>query len=486
MKNKWSLVVHNVSQTNANIWVGTLFPDCRKPEKAHVILMDSNNNVVEQVTILKNDWLRPFNKINNRFYQYIRFENLQANVTYKVLFERSEQQINEHTLEKRVLTQGNFATLPAALSDEDPFVIALGSCFYNDGDNGEMSNAYEQLLLRGDKYSKPHVKFFTGDQVYLDIGLDSLSPISSEVRTRIADDYACAWQAQRRVFRQGATWFLADDHEYWNNFPNVDSKNIYLWTITASSRIKKVWHETAALAVKNIQKVKPFRQFSIGNDLNFCFVDLRSQRDAGNSPKAKFLPSNIFKQLIHWAKTLTCTGVIVLPQVLMAPKGKKDDLNLANYTEQYDQLIQALAYSGHDIVCLSGDVHFGRIGKVPLGNNGCTLYEISASPMSNLTGLEALVSVAKPTKQKTFPPHSIIGIPQNPVVYERKWFVSTEKVSLLWLTSYRKTKEHIMTLAFHKSSNNEVCLKIQAWRLREKNRGFPKKEFKQAYSYQLK
>lgn len=485
MKSKWNLVIHDVGQHTVNIWVGTLFPDLRKPDISTVKIIDRQNNTIYEKQLIRSQWLRPFKNINNRFYQYLTIENLSPKQHYHVIFERAEQHIEKHPLNDRILAQGSFDTLPAKLNCDEHFVVALGSCFYHEGDNAAVTNAYELLSKYGDEKSKPHVKFFTGDQVYLDIGLDSLSPIPSEVRSRIADDYACTWQAQRKMLRNGANWFLADDHEYWNNYPNINGKNIYLWMITAFNKIKKTWQDTATCGVKNVQKVEAFRYFSIGDDISFCFVDLRSKREKGNTAETKLLPTTIFQKVIAWAETLNTPGVIVLPQILMAKKGKSNDLNLSNYTKQYNQLIQALAKSGHDIVCLSGDVHFGRIGSVALGNNGATLYEIVASPMSNLTGLEGCVSADTPVKVKQFPPHPIDGVPQQQVNYEKKWFVSTEKVPLLWLTSYRKTKEHFMTLAFNKTEDYAIKLEVQAWRIREQQNGLPKKEFKQPHVFLL-
>ena len=56
-----------------------------------------------------------------------------------------------------------------------------------------------------------------GDQVYLDIGLDSLSPRTNELRQRVTEDHAKHWQALGSMLARGGIWILPDDHEYWNN-----------------------------------------------------------------------------------------------------------------------------------------------------------------------------------------------------------------------------------------------------------------------------
>ena len=487
MKSKWNLVIHDCCQSTVNIWVGTLFPDLRKPELCSVVLLDNNLQQVACADITRQDWLRPFSRVNDRFYQLINFPHLNANTTYQVQFIRRAQQIGSITLSEKILASGSFKTLPAQLSQTQPFVVAMGSCFYNEGDNGDASGAYTELYFNGDAINKPDVKFLTGDQVYLDIGLDSLSPVPCEVRKRIADDYAATWQTQRQMLRHGATWFLADDHEYWNNYPYTSGKNPYLWMLTAFNNIRSAWTQTASSAVKNVQQIRLFRSFNLANDLSVCFVDLRSQRDKGNNPK-KMLPNKTFKQLITWAKSLTSPGVIVLPQPLLVHKGGELDWNLANYSEQYQTLLQALSFSGHDIVCLTGDVHFGRIAKVEFGEQGAILHEIIASPMSNLTGLDGKVAASSPEKLLKFPTSAISGVPVRKVQYEKSWAVGTQKVKFLRFFSYKKTKEHFMTLAFNKTADNNIKILVQAWRIREryKNTSLPKAEFKQHHEIILK
>jgi hypothetical protein len=486
MKSKWSLVIHDTSQNHVNVWVGTLFPDLRKPAHCSVILRDENKQEIARQTISRDQWQRPFTQLNCRFFQYLTFDNLSENTTYTVDFVRHEQIIGELTLIDKVLSRGQFQTLPEHLSSDSPFVVALGSCFYNEEDEGSAASAYTNLFFQDNKWIKPQVKFLTGDQVYLDIGLDSLSPVPRDIRNRIADDYAGVWQIQRSMLRHGATWFLADDHEYWNNFPYTSGKNPYLWMITAFDKLKKVWSHTATQGVERIQQVSLIRTFDIGNELSFCFADLRSKRDKGEHP-VKMIPTRAFKQLIDWAKNLTSPGVIVLPQPLLVEPGSYEDFNLLNYKIQYQTLLQALASSGHDIICLSGDVHFGRIASVPLGDNGAMLHEIISSPMSNLTGLDGKVATSKAKKLNTFPSIEITGINTKAVKYPQHWAVATQKVRFMWFSSYRKTKEHFMTLAFSKE-NDQVSLKVQAWRVREmyKKTGLPKAEFAKCHKFLLR
>mgnify|MGYP000019850830 CR=1 FL=1 len=485
MKNKWSLVIHDVGNDYVNIWVGTLFQNERKYESSIVRLL-LNGQTEQEHTISKEDWEKPFSKLTQRFYKIVRFNNLKPGVQYDVNFLRNDHPVGEHVLEAKNLSTGTFRTLPDQLkADSKPFVVALGSCYYNESDGGQVADAYSALLNTGDESAKPDVKFLTGDQVYLDIGLDSLSPIESEIRNRIADDYANSWQSLREMLRNGGTWMLADDHEYWNNYPNTSGTNPYLWMITAFDDIKKIWKDSAEEGIKQVQQISAIRTFSIGRDVSFCFADVRCQRT-----DKVFLATNDFKRLTDWATNLTSPGVLSIAQPLMVKPGGSADKNLANYKQQYAELIIALASTGYDILVLSGDVHFGRIGSVPLGTKGATLHEVISSPMSNLTGIDGKIAANVAKKLKHFPAIDIDGMPKpSPkVTYPPEWRISTKQVKSWFLpTNHTKTKEHFFTLAFTKNTNGGIKVKVQAWKLRERDRkGLPRKQFRQANELILK
>src|SRR5690606_889286 len=119
------------------------------------------------------------------------------------------------------LRSGTFDTLPTALPllGQVPFTLGLASCFYNQRDGGQAASAYLALYERGAEEVRPSITILAGDQVYLDIGFDSLSLLAHEIRQRIAEDYAIHWQALGSILTSGGTWCLPDDHEYWNDFP---------------------------------------------------------------------------------------------------------------------------------------------------------------------------------------------------------------------------------------------------------------------------
>ncbi|CCO46168.1 putative alkaline phosphatase D/APaseD PhoD [Vibrio nigripulchritudo SOn1] len=479
---KWSLVIHDVGTHHARIWVGTLYQYLAKPEQFHVKVYDKpitslNRVPIFEYTINQEEWERPFRALKQRFYKVVEVTGLNSNQTYYVDFVRGTRHVNAKTIDEHVVETGSLRTLPTSLSEADPFVVMMGSCYFNDDDEkGQAAKAYTHLYFNGEPQEKPHVKFLTGDQVYLDIGLDSLSPVIGEVHQRIAADYADTWRSNRKLYRHGGCWFLADDHEYWNNYPYAQGTNPYLWAITFSKKVKAAWTKSARDGVKRIQRVEPFRTFDVGDDLSFCFVDLRSDRDKRTPPKS-MVTKRVFKQLIDWAKNLNKIGILVLPQPLIVEAGSDSDYNLANYEAQYKALWEALAHSGNDIVCLSGDVHFGRIANVKLGNGNAKLHEMISSPMSNITPINGgKYSAATPQKIKKLP--SFIGGDYK-VHYDGVWCTRSEVVSKWYmLEDYYQTKEHFMTLSFTRSAEGNVELDVQAWLVRDCDRtGKPKKQF---------
>jgi hypothetical protein len=324
----------------------------------------------------------------------------------------------------------------------------------------------------------------TGDQVYLDIGFDSLSLFPDEIRQRIANDYALHWQTLGSILSRGGTWMLPDDHEYWNDYPFYDSLIPTLLALKLSW-VRKAWKDAAKDAVKNIQRSPQVDIFSIGKDLSICLADLRSFRK-----KKKMISDQAFVPILNWAKSLKSPGVFVSPQPLIVEKNP-DERNLLSFQAQYTELLKALAHSGHDIVLLSGDVHFGRIATVPLGNNGGRLVEIIASPLSNLTGLNGVATSVPKTKPQKFPDPKAVTIGGwNPatVKYDPAFNVKTKKGRLGSAYPRERTREHFMTVSFCRLKNGGIQLNTDAWRVRDRSgaKNLPEKDFKKTFTFTLK
>lgn len=411
--------------------------------------------------------------------------DLQAGQNYQVdFYQRLEGDEHQGLDQWQLLCSGSFSTLPSALptNKHNAFTVALSSCFYEHRDCGQAARAFKGLYERGDQSVKPDIKFMVGDQVYLDIGLDSLSPLTNEVRQRVAEDYAKHWQVLGSMLARGGSWMLPDDHEFWNDYPFYDGLLPTLFMLKIK-KIRNAWRGASRDGVQNIQQSSKVDIFDIGSDLSFCVADLRSYRS-----KTQFIDKQGFDEMIGWAENLTKPGVLVIPQVLLTEKNKLER-NLLSFKKQYSQLITAMASSGHDIVVMSGDVHFGRIAQVKMGANGGRLIEVVSSPMSNLTGLNSLASDNAKTTPKRFPDPSAINIPNfesQPVQYDRNFNVHTKKgfpFSAYWK---ERTREHFMTVSFHKNTSS-VGMSVQAWRIRQQDSNrLPVKDCKQAFTINLR
>ena len=400
---QWSLAIHRVSRTSVEVWVGTLFPALKLPDRARVRLFDGDIELRTRV-IHREDWRRPFRMMKRRFCHVANFKRLTPGRDYRVEFERRVE-ANPHIELPRHwqrLRSGVFRTLPSRLplNSEGTFTLALGSCFFNHRDGGQAAAAYKALHDRGDSAVRPDVTVLAGDQVYLDIGFDSLSLIPHEIRERIADDYAVHWQALGSILSRGGTWMLPDDHEYWNDYPFVPAWIPTLAALTLP-HVRQHWHRAARDAVQNIQRSPVVESFTLGNDRTVCLADVRSHRSDNG-----FLPDAEFQKLLRWARRRSCPGVLAISQPLIVTENKFER-NLRSFPSQYARLLDALSVADHDVVVLSGDVHFGRIASVALGNSRARLIEIISSPLSNLTGLNGIATKVAKADPANFPPENI-------------------------------------------------------------------------------
>ena len=485
---EWSLVLHRVSQTSVEVWVGTLFPALKMPERARVRLFQEGRELRSRV-IRKPDWRRPFRGMRQRFFNVVTFRGLRAGSDYRVEFERRVEANPAAGIARgwQPLRSGAFRTLPPRLPRKGggAFTIGLGSCFYNHRDGGRAAASYRALYERGNETARPDITALSGDQVYLDIGFDSLSLIPREIRERIADDYARHWQALGSILSRGGTWMLPDDHEYWNDYPFHDSLIPALLALKLA-QVRDSWQRAARDAVRNIQRSPVVESFSLGKDLSVCFADLRSYRTAG-----EFLPPVSFRRLLDWARRRSCPGVLVVPQPLIV-KRNPVERNLRSYREQYADLLDALGSVPHDVVVLSGDVHFGRIAGVPIGNQGARLIEIVSSPMSNLTGLNGVATGVATDRPENFPPVTAardLGWPRRKVDYYKdgaaggRFFVQSRKGR--WLSDYprERTREHFMTVSFCRTDADGIELTADAWLVRERRgpRNLPARSFKRSF-----
>lgn len=372
------LVVHSVEARSARVWVCVTGVD-GTPPPVTVRLSNGAAGTVGSDTwnpVTAGDVI-PRREVRT-FFQVVRFTGLPSGAAMIA-------SANE--------AQARFSTLPAALPrvGQRPLSVLLGSCYYEKGDGGVAS-----LVQAITREVRPDLKFLCGDQVYLDFPSFLLGiPFDKNRQARLfLAKYLRNWAEPgglNSVLREGATWFCADDHEYWNNFPNPATIIAATWTSAGRRRYRRIAGSLYDTFQKDLSGDEPCRVFRIP-PLEFMVVDTRSGRQRGDR---RFMSSRGLGRVIAWIDGLEGPGVLVTAQPLFVEpqtgvmggfRRRFFDRNLADY-QQYDELAQSLVSAPHSILVLSGDVHFPRLAraKQPLdGRRG--LYEVIASPSALVFG----------------------------------------------------------------------------------------------------
>jgi hypothetical protein len=365
-------------------------------------------------------------------------------------------------IDKTPVAEAGMTTLPDRLpiKGEKPFTVFLGSCFCLSEDTGGVSRAYQRIM--NSERDAPEVNIFCGDQVYLDHPLyDFLVPHGPDwLGNRFFQSYVASWTAAASkgslhpLLRQNANYFSSDDHEFWNNAPDI-GLNVPFYTLTRAQRRKWmtlasqlfqvfqteiVVSDPAEAAELNIMPDpddgivrRPLQTFRVGS-LSFLVAETRFDRDAA---RRRFMPEGRFREIEAWAGALTGPGVLVLGQPLLANRGSKADWGLRDYA-QYQELLRVLRRSQHWLVVLTGDVHYGRIASCDLQpQTGARIIEIISSPMRQI-----------PLAKGEFE--------EAPSVWSK---VVTEK-------SFWDEKEHFLTLEFSAASPHRVEMQAKFWETR--------------------
>ena len=475
-----------------------------KPKKARMRLCDDSGHQVRVRTIRPADWERPFPVASHdRFYKSFTFKGLRPGRNYRAYFERWRTDLKDWEILRSASIRTLPERLPLSTSRAKPFTIALGSCYWPDQDGGRVGTAYWGLYDHPrDPHDSPDLTFLTGDQVYLDVGFDLRSGVPGEVHRRIAQDYARHWQGLSDVLTRGATYMLPDDHEWYNGFPDPDPKNPYLWALQ-DAKVRKAWEQTARQGIENVQQCPVVEIMEFPGDLSICIADLRSFRKPSRGGLMK--PGDL-KRVLVWVKGLTTPGVLVSPQPLIVATNPHE-ANLLDYTEDYCRLLAVLGSRGHDIVVMSGDVHYGRVVSVKLGTQGATLYEVISSPLSNLTYLNAWFAISRNRLiPKQFPDPRAFSHPQG------KSFLSDWKPQTVnhypdknkdgsrydiepktswrqWVYPGTRTREHFMTIAFSRHGNGSgIRMTVKGWLVRDVDADTRRKRIlpKQAFEFSRK
>jgi len=291
--------------------------------------------------------------------------------------------------------------VPSGLGES--FRVLLASCFHAAEDRTARLGA----LIRGLPATlRPHLTLLMGDQVYLDLPtLANFPDDQKALEERFERDYLANWTdpgGYAQLLAAAPTVAVPDDHEYWNNAPHASPIIQNSWKAEGRER----WRRAAERMYEAFQLAHPQK---LGEPvevrvppLSFLLLDTRSQR---REDRARSLSPQALRAVEDWARTTAAAGefgVVVTGQSLFdAPTGKLagtvGDWTLADYGD-YRPLVRALAglaEVGRPVLCLTGDVHWGRV-LAARGHGGAPrFYEIITSPSSLVTsvGMDQVATV---------------------------------------------------------------------------------------------
>lgn len=292
----------------------------------------------------------------------------------------------------------NTRTLPNAVTWEldRSFNVLLVSCFHQAEDRGGLAGT---VVSQMSAVMKPHLSILAGDQVYLD--LPTLSNFPDDLKSlakKFENDYVLNWEgplAYTDVLNAAPSVSLPDDHEYWNNFPHPSTIIQNSW----SKKGRDNWKAPARALYEAFQlayPAKPGEPVTIDvHPLSFFFADTRTDKD---EKLGETMSEDARKALDEWVTRVIDEKkfpVFLSGQSLFRnpakPKIEKfgdytvDDYELPNYGD-YGKIVSSLKRlvdAGKPVLCLTGDVHWGRVGTAKDNRTGRMAFaEIISSPAS--------------------------------------------------------------------------------------------------------
>ena len=346
------------------------------------------------------------------------------------------------------VADATITTLPTALPSpaERPFTILFGSCFCAAEDPAGDAGS---TLGRLPPDARPDLTVLCGDQVYLDspvLHYLARTHTPDELAGELLANYLSTWtQAYplggfRRVHQLGSMAFSPDDHDLWNNAPSIAPHVRDTWSTAG----RAAWLKAARQLDRLFQAATPGVTAQVGA-LSIFVGDTRMAR---TEDRSRFMDPAQFEALRSWVQGLAGPGVLVTGQTLFAAdtgfKGHVSDFTLPDY-RQYRDLVSVLAATQHDLIVLTGDVHFGRVATATLAS-GRRIVELVASPMALVSALVG--GKWKPTPP-VFPAIPVPGVPQVPIVNGL----------------YKETGNHAMTVGFS-GIGQAVRLQATSWPIR--------------------
>ena len=311
------------------------------------------------------------------------FTGLNADTTYRITV--NVDGVHGAQLETRTLPN----SVPWQL--DRSFNVLLVSCFHQAEDREGIAGTIVSQLK---SLAKPNMTILLGDQVYLDLPtLQNFPDDLHWLARKFEDDYINNWshtRAYAHVLAAAPSVSSPDDHEYWNNYPHVSP-------VVGNSRTtggQNRWRDAAQANYKGFQLSYPAE---LGqpvtlevHPLSFFFADTRSKKD---KDRRFTMEDGARQHLNDWVTHLINNrlfGVFVSGQSLFTEAvgrftGAVQDYDLPNYEDfnQIAAILQRTVDAGRPLLCLTGDVHWGRVATTRDIRTGRTAFaEVISSPAS--------------------------------------------------------------------------------------------------------
>ena len=353
--------------------------------------------------------------------------------------------------------EADFSTLPDQLGDEtQPLRVLLSSCYFT---GNKRSRLAASLLSQLDRNGmRPHLRVWAGDQVYLDAPWYEFmikTHSVAELEQLHCDTYARTWFAEQglgSVLPRGSSAFCTDDHELWNNAPdpNVTARD------TRKRETREAWSDLA-------QQLRGAFQGETGNaqrfsvpPLDFLILDARVHR---TEKCARLFSKEQWIALKEWSAQTQGLGVLVTGQPVFDGAsqhlGGLADYRLADYADDYAELMNLLGRAARSTVVLTGDVHFSRVAWAAFPASSAVPHErrvteMISSPLSRVAGGSLLSWLgdwsAAPAKASLPANHSFSG------------------ASLYTDLGLRSSAEGAMLLEFYRRGQRVFCT-MSNWRI---------------------
>lgn len=408
-------------------------------------------------TLAGKDWRRAFTGV----YEFTKLKSgalLEPDTPYTIKVKANGEKAVE------LITRTLPAAVPATL--DEWFNVLLVSCFHQAEDRHGLAG----IIVNGIRARhKPQLTLLLGDQVYLDLPtLQNFPDDLAWLADKFELDYRRNWEGTdgyAQVLAVAPHAAVPDDHEYWNNYPHAATFIPNTW----KERGRQQWAEAAIAMYEGFQLPAPAKLGEPAvidvHPLSFFIADTRSRQH----PEMKHaLAPEALQQMETWIKRVAekkMFGVFVAGQSLFVEQpgrvmGQYGDYELPNYHDfnRILQLIEKLAEAGRPLLCITGDVHWGRVLSARDRRSAReAIYEIISSPASLVTMVPVLGGPLASLQGlfNTWPRHSEAGDPFFNHDALRGRFAATS-------VKHRQTGNHVTLLSFRQTGGG-LELRIKYW-----------------------